>query len=78
MQDDNRVKDIEAAFATVESRVQAMATENRELKERLRVLEEELARARHSARDLEHLHSRRLHIREKVERVLQSLDALKE
>ena len=78
MQDDDAVKRIEAAFATVEQRVQALVTENRGLKKRVRELEGELAQARRSSQDLEHLHSRRMHIREKVERVLQSLEALKD
>ena len=78
MQDDDAVKRIEAAFAIVEQRVQALANENRELAERVRELEGELTQARRSSQDLEHLHSRRMHIREKVERVLQSLEALKE
>jgi chromosome segregation ATPase len=71
-------KRIEADFAIVEQRVQALVAENGELKKRLRELEEDLAQARKSSQDLEHLHSRRVHIREKVERVLQSLEALKE
>jgi chromosome segregation ATPase len=78
MQDDDAVKRIEAAFATVEQRVKALVTENRGLKKRLRELEGELALARRSSQDLEHLQSRRVHIREKVERVLQSLEALKD
>jgi cell division septum initiation protein DivIVA len=77
MQDDDAVKRIEAAFAIVEQRVQALVTENRGLKKRVRELEGEIAQARRSSQDLEHLHSRRMHIREKVERVLQSLEALK-
>ena len=78
MQDDDSVKRIETAFATVEQRVQALVAENRGLKKQLRELEGELAEVRRSSQDLEHLHSRRMHIREKVERVLQSLEALKE
>jgi cell division septum initiation protein DivIVA len=78
MQDDDAVKRIEAAFAVVEQRVKALATENRGLKKHVRELEEELAKARRSSQELEHHHSRRMHIREKVERVLQSLEALKE
>lgn len=78
MQDDDAVKRIEAAFASVEQRVQALVNENRGLKKRVRELEKELAQARRSSQDLEHLHSRRMHIREKVERVLQSLEALKD
>jgi len=78
MQDDYALKRIETAFATVEQRVQALVTENRGLKKRMRELEGELAQARRSSQDLEHLHSRRVHIREKVERVLQSLEALKD
>jgi len=78
MHDDNRVHKIEAAFATVESRVQALVNENRELKKRLHQLEEELAGAGHTARDLEQLQMGRLQIRQKVESVLLSLEALKE
>jgi chromosome segregation ATPase len=78
MQDDDAVKRIEAAFASVEQRVQALVHENKGLKKRVRELENELAQARRSSQDLEHLHSRRMHIREKVERVLQSLEALKD
>jgi len=78
MQDENAVQRIEADFAIVEQRVQALVIENRRLKERVRALEGELAQARRSSQDLEHLNSRRMHIREKVERVLQSLEALKE
>ena len=69
---------MEAAFAIVEQRVQALVSENRGLKKRVRELEGEIAQARRSSQDLEHLQSRRMHIREKVERVLQSLEALKE
>ena len=78
MQDDDAVKRIEAAFTIVEKRVKALVTENRGLKKRVRELEGELAEARRSSQDLEHLNSRRMHIREKVERVLQSLEALKD
>ena len=78
MLDDDAVKRIEAAFATIERRVQALAAENRALKKRVRELEGALAEARRSSQDLEHLHSRRMHIREKIEGVLQSLEALKE
>ena len=78
MQDDDTVKRIEADFATVERRVQALVAENRGLKKRVRELEDEIAQARRTSQDLEHLHSRRMHIREKVERVLQSLEALKD
>ena len=78
MLDADAVKRIEAAFATVEQRVEALVAENRGLKKRMRELEGELAEARRSSQDLEHLHSRRMHIREKVERVLQSLEALKD
>ena len=78
MQDGDALKRIEAAFAIVEQRVQALVTENRGLKKRVRELEGEIAEARRSSQDLEHLQSRRMHIREKVERVLQSLEALKD
>ena len=78
MQDDDAVKRLEADFAIVEQRVQALVAENRGLKKRVRELEGEIAEARRSSQDLEHLQSRRMHIREKVERVLLSLEALKD
>ena len=78
MQDDDAVKRLEADFAIVERRVQALVAENRGLKKRVRELETEIAEARRSSQDLEHLQSRRMHIREKVERVLLSLEALKD
>ena len=78
MQDDGSIKKFEAAFSTVEKRITALTAENRALKKRVRELEGEIDQARRSSQDLEHLHSRRMHIREKVERVLQSLEALKD
>ncbi len=77
MLNDDAVKRIETAFATVERRVEALVAENRGFKKRVRELEKELAEARRSSQDLEHFQSRRMHVREKVERVLQSLEALK-
>lgn len=78
MQNDDAAAKIKNSFATVEQRVKALVDENRALKASLRELEDELAGARRAVQDLEHLQGRRMHIREKVERVLQSLETLKE
>ena len=67
-------KELRQQFAEVEKRIAAMVAENRELKGRVGELERDLAQARREAQDLEHLHGKRLHIREKIERILQTLE----
>ncbi|HEY6012048.1 MAG TPA: hypothetical protein VIX18_11305, partial [Nitrospirota bacterium] len=64
------------SFSEIEKRVKALASENRDLKKRVNGLEEELALTRREAQQAEHARGKHLHIREKVERVLRSLDAL--
>lgn len=70
------VNDLEARFGIIEKRVQALMVENAGLKTRIGELEEELAQAKREARELEHFHGKKLHIREKIERVLQQLDTV--
>jgi chromosome segregation ATPase len=70
------LKDLEERFAEVEKRVKALVTENRNLTGRIRELEQELAEVRQEAQKFNNLHGKQLHIREKVERVLHSLESL--
>jgi len=72
------VKDLEKNFAEVEKRVQALVAENRGLAGRVRELEHELAQARREAQELQNFHGKRMHIKEKIERILQSMEAVKE
>ncbi len=60
----------------VEKRVQALITENKNLAERIRNLEQELLEARREARQSEHNHARNLRIREKIEHILHTLEAI--
>ncbi|HEX9020194.1 MAG TPA: hypothetical protein VF903_02910 [Nitrospirota bacterium] len=70
------VNDLEENFAEVEKRVKVLASENRTLKGRVRELEQELSRALNDARDFESVHGKQAHIRQRIERVLQSLESL--
>ena len=70
------MKDLEERFAEVEKRVKTLVAENRTLKGRIRELEQELVDVRQEAQKFSNLHGKQLHIREKVERVLHSLETL--
>ena len=72
------LKNIEEKFAHVEKRVQALVSENKGLTGRVRELEQELAQARREAQELQNFHGKRMHIKEKIERILQSMEAVKE
>ncbi len=72
----NLVNNLEARFGVIEKRVRALVEENNDLKARLSELEEELVQAKRDAQELEHFHGKVLHIREKIERVLQQLDSV--
>lgn len=72
----NALKDFEEKFAEIEKRVQALVARNRGLAGRIKELEHELAQARREARGMEHFHGEKLHIREKIERILQSLETV--
>ena len=69
------MKDLEAGFAKVEKRVKTLIADNAVLRKRLAELEQELAQARQESEELENFHGKRLHIREKIERILHSLEA---
>jgi chromosome segregation ATPase len=68
--------ELEGQFAEIEKRVRALVAEDRVLRKRITELEQELALVRREARNVEHVHGKQLHIREKVERVLRNLEAL--
>jgi len=70
------LKDLEAKFTEIEKRVAVFVRENKALKARVRELEKELAEARRISNELENSHGKQMHIREKVERVLHSLEAM--
>ena len=70
------MKDLEAKFTEIEKRVAVFVRENKALKARVRELEKELAEARRISNELENSHGKQMHIREKVERVLHSLEAM--
>ncbi len=69
------MKDLENKFLEVEKRVKALVSENRDLAKRVSELTQELSRARRESQELENFHGKKMHIREKLERVLQALEA---
>lgn len=70
------MRDLAAKFTEVEQRVRALVAENRRLSGRLAELEQQLADARRDARDLERMQGKREEVRDRLERVLRSLEAL--
>ncbi len=68
------MKDLEDQFVEVERRVKSLVSENRDLAKRVSELTEELSRARRESQELENFLGTKMHIREKIERILQSLD----
>jgi predicted RNase H-like nuclease (RuvC/YqgF family) len=69
------LKSIEERFAEAEKRVRSLVSENTALKKRVREFEREIAQLRSEARDLQHFHGKRMHVREKIERILNALEA---
>ena len=61
-------------FAEAERRVRAIVTENAGLRKQIGELEQELSRLRREVQELQHFHGKRMHVREKLERILQQLD----
>lgn len=68
--------DLKEKFSEIEKRLKSIAAENRALRDRVIELEKELALARRETQDMEHFQDKQQHLREKIERVLQSLEAL--
>ncbi len=70
------MKDLDEKFGMVEKRVQALLAQNKNLTERISNLEQELLVARREARQSEHNHARNLRVREKIEHILHTLEAI--
>lgn len=70
--------DLEARFAELEKRVTRLVSDNTELRTRAAGLERELERARAEVREFQSLQGKRVHLRDKIEKVLQSLEAIGE
>lgn len=68
------MKDKDSLFTEVESRVKKLLQENQALRSRIKELEQELENTRRELRDLHHLHGKRIHIREKIEKILKALE----
>jgi cell division septum initiation protein DivIVA len=69
------VMELEDKFVEVEKRVKALVTENRDLAKRVSELEQELSQARNESQELKNLHDKKMHIKEKIERILLALEA---
>jgi hypothetical protein len=72
------LKELEARFAEVEKRLRILIGDNGRLKKRVAELEKELAQARVTSEEFQNFQGKRLHVREKIEKVLRSLEAIKE
>ncbi len=70
------MKDLTEKFTEVEKRVKVLVAENAGLKKRAAELEQALEDARRDAREIESLHGEKMHIREKIERVLRALETV--
>ena len=66
--------DLENKFAEIEKRVRLLVAQNRQFKARVSELEKELTQARREAQQFEHLRGNKLHIKEKIEKILESLE----
>ncbi len=72
------MKDLENKFAEVEKRVKTIVEENAGLRKRIGELERELVRTRRESQEVENFHGKKMHIREKIERVLHALESVSE
>ena len=72
------MKELETGFVEVEKRVKALIEDKLRLKKRVAELEEELSLVRRKSEELEAFHGKRVFIREKIERILHSLETVGE
>jgi hypothetical protein len=70
------LKDLDEKFGMVEQRVRALIAENKNLAERISVLEQDLLAARREALKSEQSHTINKRIREKIEHILHTLEAI--
>ncbi len=68
--------DLESRFSEVEKRMRALIADNARLTSRITELEQELAGVRREALELQNLQGKSMHIREKIERILHSLETI--
>jgi uncharacterized protein YdcH (DUF465 family) len=71
------LKHYEDIFAAIEKRVMKLMAQNRDLRNRIKELEQEIAEVRRKAKLVEHLHGEKLHVKEKIAGLLQSLENTK-
>jgi predicted nucleic acid-binding Zn-ribbon protein len=69
-------KDLEEQFGVIERRIKAITSENRALTERIAELEREIAGARKDAQTREHVSGITGQVRERIEKVLLSLETI--
>ncbi len=72
------MKDLDTRFAEIERRVAALVSDNARLRAQVAALQTELEHARVDAEELQGLQGKRLQIRERIEKVLQSLETIGE
>jgi cell division septum initiation protein DivIVA len=72
------LKNLDSRFAEVEKRVKMLVADNERLRKNVSQLERELKEARRQSEELHHFHGKRLRIREKIEKVLQSLETMEQ
>ncbi|MGE5174720.1 MAG: hypothetical protein ACM3MD_12920 [Betaproteobacteria bacterium] len=70
------MKDLDDRFALIEDRVRALLAKNKNLSVRINELEQELAQAQRESRELERLHGKKLHIRQRIENILHALESI--
>ncbi len=70
------MQDLESRFSEVEKRMRALIADNARLKTRISELEQELSDVRREALEFQNLQGKSIHIREKIERVLHSLETI--
>jgi len=71
------LKHYEDIFAAIEKRVRTLMAQNRDLRNRIKELEQEIVEVRRKAKLVEHLHGEKLHVKEKIAGLLQSLENTK-
>jgi len=71
------VKDLDDRFAEIDKRVKLLVTQNKDLKSRIKELDLKLMQVQREAQQVEHFHGGKMHIKEKIERILHTLETTK-
>jgi prefoldin subunit 5 len=72
------VKDLDDRFAEIEKRVKMLITQNKDLKSRIKELDLKLMQVQREAQQVEHFHGKKMHIKEKIEQILHTLETAKD